>query len=1000
MKKLTALSFLLLCCLCYSHSQTITDLFQPVNNAARKFPAVVSKQQGLQIDKAKLSTLHRNAPAAFDLQLPFEEKQLKIKLKKVKITADNFSVIEASASGRRTVQYNDGIFYQGTIEGEQKSFVTISVFNDQLMGVMADKQSNIVLGSIEENGKAGSEYTMYRDKDLLITNPGKCFTTEEAVKDKIANLPGTTAHPAAKGAAVGEPVDIYFECDYKFYQDKSNSTINVINYVLGFFNNTALIYDNENIKVQVSQILVWTSQDPEAAAGLNTTGTVLSAFASRMLTTNFNGDYAHFLSTRALGGGVAYLLGSNPCNYSKQYKTAVSAISNSYANFPTYSWTINVVTHEMGHNLGSNHTHWCSWPGGPIDGCGPTYSAQYAEGSCAVGPIPTGVGGTIMSYCHLLSTGINLNNGFGPLPGQAIRDFVSSAACFGNCRMTIVVNKQDASCNQNNGSATITATNATGALTYSWSNGQTGATLINAAPGTYHVTVKDAAGCQVMEDFVIGNAGTTLNFSLTPSGNAGFCTGGNILLTATNNGSYTYQWYNGANPINGATTNTYTASTAGTYSVTATSGACSGTQTVTVAQVAAPTAAITAGSATTFCTGGSVVLNGNAGGSYTYQWYNGANLINGAVSATYTATASGSYTVKVSAGSACSVTSTPVVVTVNPSPTATITAGGTTSFCAGGNVVLTSSSATGYSYQWYRNNTIINGAVSSTYTANTSGNYTVKTTVGTCSVTSAATTVTVWPNPVVTVSPVSSVIQKFQTQTLTGNGAPNYNWAAQPFMVSNTSNSVTVKPLTTTAFAIKGRDNNGCESTANATVQVIGCGDVTNIAATPYSPSRVVVKWTNPQDVTADTLQYRKAGETVWQKVFVTGESYEINGLQPGSNYEYNIIPLCSTTNVYIASTTATFATEALNNGLYIRLFPNPASSVSRLEIISADNFIVQLAVYDNAGKLAIPVSSFQSFAAGQAILPIGVDKLSNGIYHLVVTVNGKKQSIKISVMH
>src|SRR5690606_5508309 len=112
-------------------------------------------------------------------------------------------------------------------------------------------------------------------------------------------------------------VDIYLECDYKFYTDKGSNTNNVINYVLGFFNSIAQLYDNENIKVQVSQILVWTTQDPEAAAGLNTTGAVLPAFRDRMNTTNYVGDYAHFLSTRSLGGGIAYLL-SNPCSSAKR----------------------------------------------------------------------------------------------------------------------------------------------------------------------------------------------------------------------------------------------------------------------------------------------------------------------------------------------------------------------------------------------------------------------------------------------------------------------------------------------------------------------------------------------------------------------------------------------------------------------------------------------------------------------------------------------------------
>ncbi|MBK6342034.1 MAG: fibronectin type III domain-containing protein [Flavobacteriales bacterium] len=103
-------------------------------------------------------------------------------------------------------------------------------------------------------------------------------------------------------------------------------------------------------------------------------------------------------------------------------------------NVPTYSWSVNVVTHELGHNLGSPHTHGCVWNGNntAIDGCGP--AAGYGEGICASGPLPpAGVGGTIMSYCHLVSSGVNFANGFGPQPAALILGSVNNASCLAPC---------------------------------------------------------------------------------------------------------------------------------------------------------------------------------------------------------------------------------------------------------------------------------------------------------------------------------------------------------------------------------------------------------------------------------------------------------------------------------------------------------------------------------------------------------------------------------------
>ncbi|HRH37380.1 MAG TPA: right-handed parallel beta-helix repeat-containing protein, partial [Flavobacteriales bacterium] len=72
-----------------------------------------------------------------------------------------------------------------------------------------------------------------------------------------------------------------------------------------------------------------------------------------------------------------------------------------------------------------------------------------------------------------------------------------------------------------------------------------------------------------------------------------------------------------------------------------------------------------------------------------------------------------------------------------------ITAGGSTTFCTGGSVSLSATSGTGYTYVWKKNGTIISGATSATYSATTSGTYTVDvTTSGGCMSTAAGVTVT------------------------------------------------------------------------------------------------------------------------------------------------------------------------------------------------------------------------------------------------------------------
>ncbi len=163
---------------------------------------------------------------------------------------------------------------------------------------------------------------------------------------------------------------------------------------------------------------------------------------------------------------------------------------------------------------------------------------------------------------------------------------------------------------------------------------------------------------------------------------------------------------------------------------------CATARTAVVATVNSPAATptVTAGGATTFCTGGSVVLTAaSATTGATYQWFNNGTAIAGATSATFTANAAGSYTVEATANGCASAQSTATTVTVNATPaTPTISQNGG---------ILTSSSATGN--QWFLNGTPIAGATGQTYVTTTNGAYTLQVTANGCpSALSAVTNVT------------------------------------------------------------------------------------------------------------------------------------------------------------------------------------------------------------------------------------------------------------------
>jgi hypothetical protein len=360
----------------------------------------------LTLNQPALNQLLSTAPATLTFYIPNAYGEtFALELVKTNILAPGFSLGTLGDHPQENVPVEAGIHYRGILKGARNSIATLSVYSTGVVAMAANENGTWQLAQLEDGS---GHYVFYRTADLKIPSPNQCFT------DDTAGSAGGAAGATDRGVGC-KTVQVYFECDYQLYQDKGSNTTTVNTYVTSFFNQVAALYANENVGISISQIYVWTSADPYLA--YNNTANILNAFRSNRGTT-FNGNLAHFLSTRSLGGGIGYV----DVICLKQYAFGVSAITTSFATVPTYSWTVEVVTHELGHNLGSWHTHSCNWPTGALDNC------YTPEGSCSPGPAPVN-GGTIMSYCHLTSYGINFNNGFGTVPGNLIRSKVLASTC-------------------------------------------------------------------------------------------------------------------------------------------------------------------------------------------------------------------------------------------------------------------------------------------------------------------------------------------------------------------------------------------------------------------------------------------------------------------------------------------------------------------------------------------------------------------------------------------
>lgn len=358
----------------------------------------------LRVDQEVLTGLYDARYEYLSLELPSHGKEtIILELARNELFTDDFRVV-TSESNEKAVEIDPGFHYSGVVKGDPHSLVAVSLFKDELIGMISINNENVVIMP-DKRSSDEDRYILYNDRDIMADIPFNC---------EALSHPEMKASPYSGQTESSNCVEVYLECDHALFNNKGGLT-NTVNWITSVYNNVATLYSNENINTSISEIFVWTTPDSYSTSS---SYTALTQF--RNLRRTYNGDLAHLAALGGRGtGGIAWL--DVLCS---SHGYAYSNINSTYNNVPTYSWTVMVMTHEMGHNLGSNHTHWCGWTGGALDNC---YSP---EGGCSRGPAPTN-GGTIMSYCHLTSYGINFNNGFGTQPGDKIRSEVAGAGCLG-----------------------------------------------------------------------------------------------------------------------------------------------------------------------------------------------------------------------------------------------------------------------------------------------------------------------------------------------------------------------------------------------------------------------------------------------------------------------------------------------------------------------------------------------------------------------------------------
>jgi Secretion system C-terminal sorting domain/PKD-like domain len=429
-----------------------------------------------------------------------------------------------------------------------------------------------------------------------------------------------------------------------------------------------------------------------------------------------------------------------------------------------------------------------------------------------------------------------------------------------------------------------------------------------------------------------------------------------------------------------------------------------------------PSATITPASTTTFCSGGSVVLNANTGTGLTYQWIKNGIDILGATSSSYIATETGNFTVRITNSSTCASTSASTLVTVNPLPVALITTP-SNSICQGGSVTLIANTGSGLTHQWFKNGINISGATSSSYSVTQPGDYTVRLTnsIG-CYAVSSPITLTLTTLPIVSTSNKTICSGQSTQLTLTSDvSSTTYSWSV--LSVSATISGVTAGTTTYNANPINhtltnSSGNSSGVVTYRVTPTANGCSGIAKdiivtVGTNPSSPISAVKDlcthgYTDLTTGAGSGYVWASSETTQTIRVYSQG-TYSVNylttaGCLASASIFVEFIQRPGQTCIYARQ--ASPEKEEIGKEVdshQIHLYPNPANHEVNIQLPAAVKKTTPVEIYDTFGRVV-----YQSaFNAGEKTKTVSTSTFADGIYMLqLITPEGTKVVRKVMVTH
>lgn len=411
-----------------SHPETPVSLFTSIELLEEEWPTHTKDLHvGLELNQSAFVDLKKHKYTDMDLRLPFlNGKELLLQLELFLPFSENLLIGRTQETGK-FVEENylpQLLSYRIVSPGIRGTLV---IMNDHVMGTFQYKGLQYDVSALR--GGAAGKHVLFLLSDAAHALEFECGVDEFAPRREV--MPMGIPSPSA-GNMLSECVEVAIDIDFYTYGTFGSDCYPAVEWALALLAGVNTIYTNDLdalINIQASYIHVWETTDPYNGI-TNDAGTMLDTFRLEWLTNpdlaNVQRDLVHLMTRRGDTGtgGIAYLDVICSPQYGVGFSAALSPTTT--YDLSNYSWNLNVVGHELGHNFGSNHTHWCGWPGGPIDNC------YDAEGGCT--NEPQAQVGTMMSYCHAVSGGsVNLNFHPTVINSALLPSINSDGSCFNSC---------------------------------------------------------------------------------------------------------------------------------------------------------------------------------------------------------------------------------------------------------------------------------------------------------------------------------------------------------------------------------------------------------------------------------------------------------------------------------------------------------------------------------------------------------------------------------------